>query len=514
MSHELVISLAQPLTMLQAVWFSTEQRVNAISQGSLLLSTAGNALQQLSQCDADIGLCQPGKPISVSIKENGKLKPIFVGFIVGQALKSQHGKAELTLTLKHSIAILESTCRSQIFLNTSASNIIAKFFKDQNIQSKDSSNMNVRHEQQVQFRCSDWLYIRSLLDANGAWLLPNSDKVKIIRPKLKALAEHTLQQKESTPSPIDGSKVSIIEADWQFNDQYQPKELQVTAWDISQQKLIAVVANSETLGAKALNPSGQRPLNTTPWVIGSSVSMVQKELTDLAQSTLQYLRGAGVQGQFKVTGSANYELGQTVELSGFGKYFDGKGIITAISHDVNKTEWTTVITLGGMTGTLTPVPSIRGLEIGVIAKFEGDPNKLDRMRVSLPALGKDNNVLWARLAMPYASKNRGFSFYPEPGDEVVLGFFEDLPCFPIILGSMYNPKNTAPVALTKDNNVKGITLKREGEDLCLQFDTKSNSTLIVADKDLVELKEGITINSKSSASKVEIQGKKINLKNS
>ena len=48
--------------------------------------------------------------------------------------------------------------------------------------------------------------------------------------------------------------------------------------------------------------------------------------------------------------------------------------------------------------------------------------------------------VWARMAHVYATEDCGFVFYPEVGDEVVLGFFDDDPTYPVILGSLYSSK--------------------------------------------------------------------------
>jgi Rhs element Vgr protein len=528
----LYISVGQArrlLTVLQPIWFSVEHRVNVVPSATLSLTIEGNSLQ-LGQSDEEVGLCQPGNIISISIEENEKTNQalIFSGVIVGLELELEKESATLTLKLRHQLAALESTCRSQVFSDMSASDIISRFFREQNIKLLNTAEMKTKQEQLIQFRCSDWLYIRRLLDEKGAWLLPEPDGVKIIQPKLAASAERTLKQSNvNAKSNSDGSD-EIFQASWQFNDQYQPKELKLTAWDIAEQKAITARAAPEALGQQALNPGKQQPLNDTPWVMGSSISVTQKELNAMANSALQHLQEAGVQGTFKIVGADDYKLGQTLALVGFGRSFDGSGIITAIAHNINKTEWTTEISLGMKSSNvmITPLPPVVGLHIGVISDFKKDPNNLERMRVSLPVLGDTANVVWARLALPYASKDSGFAFYPELGNEVVVGFFDDDPCFPMIIGSMYNPKNKAPLPITKENKIKGIAFKYEGKELCLQFDMGANSVKILADKDQIDLKGGVVIKSKEvisveskadisieSNSGIEIKSKKINLVN-
>ena len=85
---------------------------------------------------------------------------------------------------------------------------------------------------------------------------------------------------------------------------------------------------------------------------------------------------------------------------------------------------------------------VSGLHVGVVAEFAEDPDKQLRVKVTLPRhrIG-DRTLVWARLAAPDAGKDRGFFFRPETGDEVVIGFFNDDPRQPVILGSLHSSKN-------------------------------------------------------------------------
>ncbi|MFJ3368112.1 phage baseplate assembly protein V [Pseudomonas sp. NPDC086251] len=472
---------------LQPIWCSTTQRVNAIPTARLLLSTEGNALETLSRCDAEIALCKPGNPISIMIDRQGQWDLLFKGIIVEQRLSLLKTSAQLELVIKHPLARLASTCRSQVFSNQSAQAIISGLLAEQQLSCTNQADMKTVQEQLIQFRCSDWLYVRRLVDESGAWLLPEFEDVKIVTPTLAGTPDHTLKSTEVNRETGTEGQSSIFEASWRFSDRYQPEKLSLTAWDIAKQELIVAMATAQALGQDALNPARQKPLTKAPWVIGSSASISQEKLEALAQSTLQHLHDTSVLGEFQVRGSVSYKLGQTLALAQFGQGFDGAGIITAVSHSVDKTSWKTVIALGMKDGSgeLTPLATPSGLQVGVVAEFKTDPNDLNRLRVSLPVLGDDNNTVWVRLAMPYASSDGGFYFYPNPGDEVVVGFFDHDPCFPVLLGSMYNPQNPPLVNVSKENKVKGMAFN--DMDLLFQFDTQSTSAALCA-KASVEVK--------------------------
>src|SRR5689334_20641186 len=74
---------------------------------------------------------------------------------------------------------------------------------------------------------------------------------------------------------------------------------------------------------------------------------------------------------------------------------------------------------------------------------------------SRPSASRRAGILWTRRQLG--------CFRPEPGDEVVVGFFNDDPRQAVILGAMYSSKN-APhkyvAKLGKDNLAKAIITKK------------------------------------------------------
>ena len=77
-----------------------------------------------------------------------------------------------------------------------------------------------------------------------------------------------------------------------------------------------------------------------------------------------------------------------------------------------------------------------------------------------------------------AGNGRGLFFYPEPGDEVVIGFLGDDPRDAIILGSLYSSALPAKIPhdeLTEHNYQKGIFTK---EGLEVRFDDETKTVTI------------------------------------
>jgi uncharacterized protein involved in type VI secretion and phage assembly len=185
------------------------------------------------------------------------------------------------------------------------------------------------------------------------------------------------------------------------------------------------------------------------------------------------------------------------------------------------------------------LPGVNGLQIGIVAPFEEDPDKEFRVKVKLPGIDPKKGDIWARLAAPDAGKGRGYFFRPEPGDEVIVGFFNDDPRQAVILGAMYGSKNAPPddmKKLSKDNIAKGI-VTRSGITLGFNDDKKSsffiktpgpNKIILDDDKQMIQIsdqhgnsitmnKDGIEIKSArdlkiEASGNVEIKGTKVDVK--
>ncbi|MDO7883969.1 phage baseplate assembly protein V [Hymenobacter cheonanensis] len=122
----------------------------------------------------------------------------------------------------------------------------------------------------------------------------------------------------------------------------------------------------------------------------------------------------------------------------------------------------------------------------IVASNRSTDNKGDfQVQVQVAAL--NNAVLWARLGQPSASSGGGMYFYPEVGDEVVLGFLGDDIRAPVILGSLYSKERSPAYVTEAANNIKAIVTRSK---LTLEFDeqkggitlkTPKNNHLIISD---------------------------------
>jgi uncharacterized protein involved in type VI secretion and phage assembly len=122
----------------------------------------------------------------------------------------------------------------------------------------------------------------------------------------------------------------------------------------------------------------------------------------------------------------------------------------------------------------------------------------------LPLVVDGDDGVWARVAAVDAGSDRGFFFRPEVGDEVLVGFLDDDPRQPVILGMLHSSAKTAPLSPSNDNPQKGYK-SRSGIQLMFDDDKKIVTLLTPGGNSLVldDDAQGITIKDQNG-NKIEL----------
>lgn len=130
---------------------------------------------------------------------------------------------------------------------------------------------------------------------------------------------------------------------------------------------------------------------------------------------------------------------------------------------------------------------MEGLLIGTV-KENYDQKHPGMLQVTFPAFDDSGNfTAWLPVASCYAGKNYGTYILPEKDDQVIVGFIGGDPHGGVVLGSLWNTKNTLPSGVAAEEN------------LMRSFTTKGGHSVVIRDGD-----EGsITVKSKDGH-KIEI----------
>jgi uncharacterized protein involved in type VI secretion and phage assembly len=134
------------------------------------------------------------------------------------------------------------------------------------------------------------------------------------------------------------------------------------------------------------------------------------------------------------------------------------------------------------------LPAIEGLHIGVVTALENDPAGDNRIMVRLPVIFGDEGV-WCRVSTLDAGNNRGTFFLPEIDDEVLVGFLNNDPSQPVVLGMLNSSAKPAPFSAKDDNHQKGYVSRSEmklmfdDEKKSINIETPGGNKMIITEED-------------------------------
>jgi Rhs element Vgr protein len=358
----------------------------------------------------------------------------------------------------------------------------------------------------------------SRADINGMLTIIQEGKVSVVNPD------------DETEMPLELTYgYDIFETDLEIDARTQLKTIKSNAWDISSQAMISGDASPGNFEIGNLSTSTLSDvIGLDSFDLQSAGALQDDMLTTWAKAKGTKSKYAKVRGTVKFQGSTLALPGTLIGLKGLGDRFNGKGFISGISHDISNGNWITTAEIGlsdewfaDKVKTEAPLasgllPGIQGLQVGKVKQINDDPDGEFRILITLPLIQSGEDGVWARLASFYATSGAGAFFYPEVDDEVVVGFFNDDPRYPIILGSMYSSSRAAPETPDENNTIKAFVSR---EQMKITFDeekkvitliTPSNNTLMLSDEDkaitiadqnnnFIKLSEdGIEINSASN----------------
>jgi uncharacterized protein involved in type VI secretion and phage assembly len=120
------------------------------------------------------------------------------------------------------------------------------------------------------------------------------------------------------------------------------------------------------------------------------------------------------------------------------------------------------------------------LEIPLPGLFQGgylaevvsldDPDNMARVQVRLynfDGVDGHDGPVWARVATPFAGKNRGAFLLPDVGDEVLVTFVNGDARFPIVIGGLWNGSDTAPESISGGQNRLKVIRSKNGVKITL-----------------------------------------------
>jgi len=460
---------------IQVARIETWSGVNRVPRARLVMydGSAAEGTFPLSASDTFL----PGKEVEVAAAYDDAAKvPIFKGVIVKQGIEiDEAGASRLVVDVADHALKMTLERKNAVFTNFKDSSLIGKLIGDNGLKAK-VTDTRVALPQTVQYYASDWDLMVMRAEVNGFVALTDAGTVTVGPPDTSQGAVLTVTYGES---------VLDLRAEMDAATQLAPSAIRSYAWDTGSQKVVDAGP-----GSVPVSEPGDLSSETLAKVFSlkkfsqQSGGMLQKaSLERWSSAELLKSKLSKIRGWVRFQGSARVRAGSMVALAGLGGRFNGKAWVSGVHHSIEDGAWLTTADFGLSArwfAAETPdisapqasaqLPQVQGLQTGIVKAVANDPGKDFRVQVNLPIVGDARNALvWARLATFYASKGFGALFYPEVGDEVVVGFMNDDPRFAVVLGSVYSSGRAPPSAPIDKNDRKSLVTRGK---LRLDFDDK------------------------------------------
>jgi len=430
----------------------------------------------------------PGKEIEIKVGYNSQTDSIFKGMVIRHGIKSgAGGRAQLVLHCQDKAVKMTIGRKVKAFEKQTDSAILNSVVGAYGLE-KEITATDYEYAQLLQTGTTDWDFAVTRAEANGMILYVDNGKVFVKKPLTSGSADLVVSYDRD---------VFSIEAE--LDAGYQFPSVTASGWDFTTGSFVEATSTEPKVNKQG-NLSGKKlseVIGAEDAAVQFTGPMEQAELKGIADGLLLRSRLSAMRGRVTFYGNATPKLNSLIELNGFGKRFNGNALISSIHHTIYEGTWRTETGFG-----LSPdlhhekfpqttdgngvLPSVNGLQNGVVKQIEEDPDSEHRTLVTLPILGTD---VWARQAGLYATNGKGSFFLPEVGDEVIVGFLNDDPRYAIILGAVYSSKNAPPYTADKENTYKAIVSKNDlkleinDKDKVLTIATPAGNTVVLSDKD-------------------------------
>lgn len=473
-----------------------EKRVNRITRARIVIldGQADTGTFNASSSSTFV----PGVEISVDAGYDGTNTTIFKGIVTKQSIRIDDVVGSALEVECRDIAVKMTIGRKSAAFppqqdSATISNIIGTYAGLTASVTSTAAATNVSPEL-VQYYATDWDFILSRADANGMVVTTLNGTVAVFSPAANTASALTVTYGQG-----------LMEFNASLDALTQVKSVKASAWDYKNQQLSSSEASNSIAGPG--NLSGQSLSTVTglsDYQLQTCASLEDVDLTSWSQAQMVKIGYAKIQGEAKFQGTAAVEPGKYLTLAGIGDRFSGVHFVSGIVHNISNGNWITEASIGMSPEWFTEEPDVvspsaagllpgtRGVFTGTVMAMFNDPNGQFRIQVKLPLFDPAQRGIWARLSNFYSTNNAGAFFLPEVGDEVVVGFLNEDPRFPVILGSLYSDSKIKPFTGLEPNQTNslkaivsksGIYIQFDDDNKVLTVQTPGNNKIVFSDKD-------------------------------
>jgi Rhs element Vgr protein len=478
----------------QVYGFHIDKQINKIPFAKIVILDGDIAKQEYKLTNGDDFV--PGKEVTLLAGSVDVQEELFKGIIVSQKIVQNERGTLLEICVKDTAVRMTVGRKNAYFLDKSDDDIleeILRSYASKGISFQvDSAKFTVTHTEMVQYYCTDWDFLVSRAEASARVVMVDNGKITITTPEV------TFNQ--GNFALVFGENTYNFEAEMDARNEYS--DVVAKSWDYSERKVeekeITEVQNFQTEGNISPDALAEDVIGLDEYLLQHGGNLNPVELELWAYSKMLRSRMSKIRGRAKVDGTSKLNPGDNITISKFTERYNGPAYVSGIRHEMSgESTWFTDVQFGyceewfyekyddivdkPAAGLL---PAVTGLMIGIVTGISNsdDPEGNHRIRVKMPMVDDDSEGVWARVTTLDAGEGHGVFFRPEVGDEVVLGFLDDDPRQPIVLGALFSSGNAEPeVSVENDdeNYEKGIFTK---SGLKVHFND-DEETVTIATKD-------------------------------
>jgi Rhs element Vgr protein len=437
---------------------------------------------------------KPGNEIEIKLGYRGDVTTVFKGIIIKHGIKIKESGTSLLMIEAKDIAIkLTGARKSTYFIAQTDSDIITSLVGDS---TPDVASTSFSHKQLVQFDTTDWDFIVTRAEANSMLVLTDDGTLSVKKPATGA----------AVLTATYGDNIYEFEAEMDARKQAQA--IQSHSWDYTQQEVEDVASGSANFTETGnISSDDLGDVLDTEIDLSHTGHLTETQLQDWADAYAMRNKLSKAMGRVRIQGNATVKPGTTITLDGVGDRFNGDVYVTGVLHHFSDT-WRTDIQFGWQEDWFYKkedvmnkpasglLPGINGLQIGVVLDVnDTDEGGQYRIQVHVPIITSSSEGIWARVATLDAGDSRGVYFRPQVSDEVVLGFLNDDPREPVILGYLHSKDSKKSPLPEQDGMEQYGFVTKEGMKLIFD-DTNKQMTILVKTE---EGEKSIAINDNSGA---------------
>lgn len=411
--------------------------------------------------------------VALTVPDDRAFRPVFEGAITATEYEYDGTGAAVLLRCHGALHRLTRGVRTRSWVQVKDSDVVRQVLGEAGVPTGTVTTTTVQHEHVSQVAQTDWDFLAARVRGLGLVLVEEGRKASLV-----PLADPAAPAVDL----VVGQSVSRLRV--RLSSANQVAQVESRGWDPKTKQAVvgraqppAGGAASRAKGLPGLGKGAPR-LSTTASSAVHVTALAQQRARSLAART------ADVRADLEATCGGDPALAPRtrISLKGATEQHDGHYVLTRVQHVVDADGYRTRIestgsedrSLRALTGGGGPAGRVvPGLCVGLVTQIV-DRSKGASVKLKLPWLSDDYETDWVRVCTPGAGPQRGLTWLPDVGDEVLVGFDAGDPGRPYVLGGLWNGKDAPPAAAATTDG-KGVRLKRslrskQGHEVTLSDD--------------------------------------------